>query len=150
MVAHNHNAETKNMTDSTYMSPDPDLVMKSETLADILPKKRPLVALLMADCFCDPILNGEKKITIREGWRDYQPGEKVVLCRAGDVLEPEYGWAFMAKIISVDHLILKDAPIQHLQDDGMKDLQDAVSCLREFYPDINENSPITIIRWELI
>jgi hypothetical protein len=112
--------------------------------------KRPLVALLMADCFCDSICNREKEITIREGLRDYRVGEKVILCRAGDFTQPECGWAFIAKITSVRHSPLNKVSVKDLNADGMKDLTDAVSCLQEFYPNISEKSQVTVIRWELI
>jgi hypothetical protein len=109
--------------------------------------KPPLVALLMADCFLEPIYSGEKKITIREGMRDYKAGQKVVLCKCGN--EDDIGWARMATITEVSMGKLKNVDIEDLNADGMEDLEDAVQCLRDFYPDITEESPVTVIRWEL-
>lgn len=109
--------------------------------------KPPLVALLMADCFLEQIFSETKKITIREGMRDYKAGQKVVLCKCGN--EEDVGWARMATITEVSMCALRDVDIEDLNDDGMKDLDDAVQCLRDFYPDITEESLVTIIRWEL-
>lgn len=125
----------------TYM-PNPELDNY------VIPKKRPLVSLLMAECFFSSIFNGEKTITIREGWRDYHVGEKVVLCRTGTL--DDVGWATMAKITKVSHCFLKEVPIQDLNDDGMATLEDAVQSLGEYYENINEKSMVTVIRWELI
>lgn len=111
--------------------------------------ERPQVALAMAEDFFFPIFGGEKCITIRKGWRDYHHSEKVVLYRAG-VKENDPGWAIMARITSVRHYALKEVPIQDLKDDGMATLEDAVKCLKSFYPDITEDWPVTVIRWELI
>ena len=110
--------------------------------------KRPLVALLMADEFCCPIFNGEKKITIREGWRDYRQGEKVILCSVDPT--DELGWARMAKITAVTHCKLNEVPLQDFLDDGMEGLGNAIDALSKFYDDIDEDSKVTVIRWELI
>jgi hypothetical protein len=110
--------------------------------------KPPLVALLMADCFLEPICSGEKKITIREGMRDYKAGQKVVLCKCGN--EDDIGWARMATITEVSVCTLKNVDIEDLNADGMKDLDDAVQCLRDFYPNVTKESPVTVIRWELL
>lgn len=117
----------------------------------------PLVALLMADSFYEPIINGDKKITIREGIRDYKPGQRVVLCYCPTIQREEvldigvqYGWAVMARITEVSISALRNADIQDLKDDGMESVEDAVNCLQDFYPDITEDSPVTVIRWELI
>jgi hypothetical protein len=111
-----------------------------------IPMKRPLLALLMSDDFRTAIQNGEKSITIREGWRDYKPSEKVVLC----CTNLESNWAVMAKITNVTHCALKDVKIEDLNDDGMPTLEDAVASLGVFYEGMNEESLVTVIRWELV
>ncbi len=110
---------------------------------ELLPKKRPLMGLLMADCFVEPIMGGEKTITIREGWRDYHSGDRVLIgC-------PEADWCAKAKITAVNFYTLKDVPIRDLEADGMPTVEDAVNSLSAFYPDITENSLVTVIRWTL-
>ena len=128
--------------------------MSNFNLRDI-PKKRPLTALLMAEDFLSPIQNGEKTITIRDGWRDYHVGEKVVLCRCADMSPMEegaadYGWAIMAKITSVKYTTLKEVSESDLNDDGFSTLEDAILSLGSYYADISEESFVTVIRWELL
>lgn len=111
--------------------------------SELLPKKRPLMGLLMADTFVEPIMMGEKTITIREGWRDYHTGDKVLLgC-------PEANWCARAKITSVNFYALKDVPPRDLEADGMPTLEDAINSLSAFYQGITEDSPVTVIRWVL-
>lgn len=110
---------------------------------ELIPKKRPLMGLLMAGCFVEPIMAGDKTITIREGWRDYRTGDGVLLgCL-------ESGWCAKAKITSVDFYFLKDVPTRDLEADGMPTVEDAINSLSLFYQNINENSPVTVIRWIL-
>jgi hypothetical protein len=111
-----------------------------------VPLKRPLLALLMAEEFKDSIFNGEKSITIREGWRDYKPSEKVILC----CCNLENGWATTGKITKVTHCKLKEVYIEDLNADGMATLEDAVAALSQFYEGMNEESLVTVIRWELV
>lgn len=110
---------------------------------ELLPKKRPLMGLLMAAEFVEPIMMGEKTITIREGWRDYHTGDKVLLgC-------PEANWCARAKITSVNFYPLNEVPSRDLEADGMPTVEDAVNSLSAFYSNITEESPVTVIRWVL-
>ena len=107
--------------------------------------KRPLTALLFAGKkFHDDVKAGVKRITIREGWRDYQEDKKVILCC--HILD----WAVMGKITFVRHCLLEEVSMEDLNADGMEDLTDAIISLQNFYPNINEKSPVTIIKWELV
>jgi hypothetical protein len=110
------------------------------------PVQRPLVALLMADQFRDDVLGGQKLITIRTGWRDYRIGEKVVLCYC----DPVEGWSIRGKITYVKQCQLKEVSLQDLNDDGMASLEDAIAALSQFYDDIDADSLVTVIRWQLI
>ena len=124
---------------------------------DWIPRQPPLLALLMAPDFIDSVFSGEKTITIREGWRDYEVGRKVVICKCKDRVDPNLldfasntGWAIMAKITGVTRTFLKEVPIKDLNDDLFESVEDAVEQLSTFYPNITPDSPVTIIRWELI
>lgn len=86
---------------------------------------------------------GEKKITIRNGHRNYTEGPVLLGCHYAN-------WATLANITEVRHLILKQATQEELNDDGYENLEHAIEGLKQFYPDIDENSPITIVRWELL
>lgn len=110
---------------------------------ELLPKRRPLMGLLMGTGFRDAIEMGEKTITLREGWRDYHSGDKVLIgC-------PDEGWCRQAKITKVDFYTLGDVPQRDLEDDGFPTVEDAVIGLSAYYQNINEESPVTIIRWQL-
>ncbi len=105
--------------------------------------KGPLVALLVAD---DPkmrekIANGEKTLTIREGFRDYRPGQTVMLCCH---LEP---WAVMADITEVRHCQVKELTEEEARADGQENLKELFKALRNYYPRLTGDSFVTIIRW---
>ena len=111
--------------------------------SDLIPKKRPLMGLLMGTGYQEAVTMGEKTITIREGWRDYHTGDKVLIgC-------PEEGWCVMGKITSVNFYMLGDVPIRDLNDDLFPTVEDAIDGLSRFYQNINESSPVTVLRWNL-
>lgn len=112
---------------------------------ELIPKKRPLMGLLVAgEENKESVLAGFKTITIREGWRDYHTGDKVLIgCHL-------LNWATLAKVTSVNFYVLKDIPLKDLQDDGFPTLEDALLSLSAYYQNINEDSPVTVIRWKLI
>jgi len=107
--------------------------------------KKPLVALLI-----DPdremrhaILEGRKKITIREGYREgYDPGRLVMLCCEKDP------WCVMADIVEVRHCTLAEVTPEELEADGFGDHEDMWEGMRRFYPGLDWDSPVTVIRWE--
>lgn len=106
--------------------------------------KPPLYALLIAPDrkMRSDIIQKVKKITIREGHRDYKAGHPVMLCCP---IEP---WAVMADIVSVRHTWLAEVSEDEWRDDGFKSREDLLIGLKKYYPDLNLNSPITVIRWE--
>jgi len=106
--------------------------------------KPPLYALLIAvdHGMRTHILYGGKAITIREGHRDYQPGCPVMLCCH---TEP---WAVMADITSVRHTTIAKVTKEEYEADDFHSRKDLLEGLRRFYPNIDMNSPVTVIRWE--
>lgn len=89
----------------------------------------------------DAVLSGEKTITIRYGWRDYSPGPVLVGCHI-------LNWSYLVDIISVEHRILKEVSVRDLDLDGYSSLQEAIDDLKTWYPGINENSQVTVIKWK--
>lgn len=87
------------------------------------------------------ILNGEKKISIREGHRDYRPGPAMLCCH----LVP---WAVMADITDVRHTILTGVTEEEFRADGYKSFQQMLEDLQQFYPKLECISPVTVIRWD--
>lgn len=104
--------------------------------------KRPLQALLIAP---DPdmrraVIDGRKQITIREGHRAYTAGPAALFCH----LEP---WAVMVDIVDVKHTELRSVTEEEWVADGFTSMADMLAGMRRFYPTMNLDSPVTIIRW---
>lgn len=105
--------------------------------------KRPLVALLLAPdsrMWADVML-GDKQITIREGHRDYQAGEPLMLCC--HILDR----AVRTEVMAVRHCTLGDVSRAEYLADGFSTWPELLTGLRRFYPNMDENSPVTVIRW---
>ena len=105
--------------------------------------KWPLQALLIApdQKMRTAILEKIKKITIREGHRDYHPGPVMLCCHL-------VSWAVMADIVEVKHCTLIDVTIEEYRADGFENKAELASGMKKFYPNMNLDSPVTVIRWE--
>lgn len=107
--------------------------------------KRPLTALLIAPDkeIRNRILSGDKKITIREGHRDYQPGLVMICCP----IEP---FCVQAEITDVRHCRLNEVTEREYAADGYESQKDMRNNLRKYYPEMDYNSLVTIIKWDNI
>ena len=107
--------------------------------------KKPLQALLMSPSEeqWESILSEKKKITIREGNRDYHLGAVIIT-------NPERGYCLSATIAKVNHYVAREVPEQDFMDDGYKSRTEMISDLRKFYPDLTPDSEVTVIRWDNI
>jgi len=105
--------------------------------------KKPLQAILIAsEQMRDDTKSGKKKVTIREGHRDYVCGPVLLGCHIRD-------WAYMAEINSVVHTTLGCVDAKDLVDDyGSPSHENAVKVLSEWYPNINLDSEVTVVRWK--
>lgn len=105
--------------------------------------KQPLYAILIAPIeeMRTRVLNGTKKITIREGHREYKPGKVMLCCH----LEP---WAVMADIVSVRHTTLREVTEEEYAADGFVSPGHMWEGMRRFYKDMTMDSPVTVIRWD--
>lgn len=106
--------------------------------------KEPVVALLISpDAQARHMIHRETKtLTIREGWRDYRPGQLLALCCE------KLPWAVMAKITSVRHCLLAELTFIEVASDGYANHAHAVKELKKYYPSIGLQSKVTVIRWE--
>ncbi len=105
--------------------------------------KNPLYALLIAD---DSqmrlnLLTGVKKISIREGHRDYQKGPMMVCDHENPI-------SVMVDITEVKHVTLSEVTQAEWEADGFVSQTDLLQQMRRFYPSINLESSVTIIFWE--
>jgi len=105
--------------------------------------KRALQALLISpnERNREKILKGEKKITIREGHRDYVLS-KVMLCCP---IDP---WCVEAEITGVRHCILKEVTAIECSDEGYDSQKKMIKDLQHYYPELTLDSKVTIIRWD--
>ena len=105
--------------------------------------KNPLYALLVApdDQMRLAIVRKDKKISIREGHRDYQIGPVMLCCH----LEP---WAVMADITNVRHCTLKEVTKKEYVADEVNNRQKLLELMKKFYPHMTIDSPVTVIRWD--
>lgn len=104
----------------------------------------PLTALLLApeESMWIDTAAGKKCITIREGHRDYTPGRPVMICCHLMCA------AVMADITSVRHTTIAEVIPAEFEADGFTDRDDMLNQLRRFYPDLTEESPVTVIQWD--
>jgi len=104
--------------------------------------KRPVQALLMSssDDQWAAILSENKKITIREGRRDYVNGLVIIA-------NTETGYCVKADITDVKHYLAREVPKKDFRDDGYSSGEQMIDDLKTFYPKINADSSVTVIRW---
>lgn len=102
--------------------------------------KPPLVALLFTQELLEMIATGQKTITIREGYRDYQVGRPVIC-----FCDP---WGAMAEIESVRHCKLSEITKEEWEKDGFLSQQDLLEGMRGFYPTLTMDSPMTVITFK--
>lgn len=107
--------------------------------------KQPLYALLISpdDEKRQAILHGRIKATIREGWRDYQPGPVMLCCH----IEP---WAVMADIVVVRHCAVWGITKDEILASGFETRAELIKKLKEFCLGIKSYSPVTIIKWDRV
>jgi hypothetical protein len=86
------------------------------------------------------IMLGEKKVTIREGHRDYHVGPVMICCH----LVP---WAIMATITSVRFTQVNEVTEKEMRADGYSNHKEMLNDLRKYYPDLTMSSPVTVISW---
>ena len=101
----------------------------------------PFILIAPDDRMRNNILSGAKKITIREGHRDYKPGQAMICCH----LEV---WAVMVDITSVDHCTLAEITLEEWEADGFTSQRDLLQGMRRFYPGLRLDSLVTVLRWE--
>lgn len=88
----------------------------------------------------DNVLQGKQTVTIRYGYREYTEGPVLIGCH-------HLSWAMLAKITKVEYFKLKDVPLSDLNGDGYSSSSEAVEDLSRWYPDITEDSLVTVVRW---
>ena len=85
-----------------------------------------------------------KTTTIRLGWKDYSPGEIV------EITYDDGHSGGYAVIRYVRHIKLTDLKDEDAAMDGFQSKEELISVLREIYGDIDMNSGVTQIFFDLI
>ena len=105
--------------------------------------KQALQALLISP---DPaarlaIMLGQKRITIREGHRDYRTGPVMICCHIAP-------WAVLTTITEVKLTTLAEISQEELTADGYTDHDNMLDDLKShYYPNLTMDSPMTVIKW---
>ena len=104
---------------------------------------RPMTALLISPepRMHEAVLAGEKRITIRVGHRDYQVGDRLMLCCH---LEP---WALRTRVGAVRHTWLADIRQEEWEADGFDSFDDMLEALEGYYGELGPDRNVTVIRW---
>jgi hypothetical protein len=87
------------------------------------------------------IMLGRKKITVREGHRDYHTGPVMICCHIAP-------WTVMTTITEVKLTTLAEITQEELEADGYTDHDNMLDDLKShYYPNLTMDSPMTVIKW---
>ena len=84
---------------------------------------------------------GDKKITIRNGWRNMDPGPYELI----DFTNEDN--RISIDVYSVTKTIARDVPLEWCRADGFDNQDDLVKGMREFYDDFEAWSKVTVFKW---
>ena len=103
----------------------------------------PLQALLFKAEYIPYIIDGHKRVTIRNNPRTYVVGKPVMLCCH------IANFCVMADVTESYYCPLRDVKIEDLRADGFTDAEHALEVLKGFYPDLTIQFPyVTVIKWD--
>lgn len=97
--------------------------------------------LKLADDLFPSLLDGTKLCTIRRGERDISLDRLTF----ENVSETQFAVVFVTSVRKTFIDLLTD---EEAQADGAKNAEDMFQSLKRFYPDLEKDSPITIIQFE--
>ncbi len=100
--------------------------------------------LVAADLF-PAVESGDKRITIRTGYRDFEPGDIIRIENAED--SDQYVERTVFEVLK--YLRACMVPRRYIKEDGFGSSIEMYDVMQNFYPDFNELSPVTIIYWSL-
>lgn len=80
-------------------------------------------------------------MTIREGLRDFNKGKVIICC-------PEKEWSTEREITEIEHKKISSVTQDEAKKDGFNNTLELFEKLKEYYPSIDLNSLVTIIKWK--
>lgn len=92
----------------------------------------------------ESILNQTKTATIRQGFRDYQPGPGLFIVDGTESTQ------LKINILRVDWLKIKNISQEMLKLEGYPNLKDLIHALSQYYPNINMESDVTFVEFALL
>jgi len=93
--------------------------------------------------YLNDLLSGSKLATIRAGNVKYKPGDVVLVYCGGLVLG-------RAKILRVERRKLIDLTEEDARRDGFSSLRELLKALKQHYPNIKRDTPLTVIEFEWV
>jgi len=101
--------------------------------------------LLLASDLYDKATTGEKNITIRTGLRDFTPGDPIKLVDAED--DNQF---IVRTVLDVLQTTAARLPEEYQRADGFTSKVEMVQLMRNYYPDFDLGSLITVIGWSVL
>jgi len=83
-----------------------------------------------------------KEVTIRKGRRNILLGN--LIFENIDTNEQAHVW-----VNNVMYCRLKDVPLELLEYDGFSDVENALECMKDFYPDMTYETEVTVVKFNL-
>lgn len=102
----------------------------------------PLQALLIADEYKENVLSGEKKISIREGLRNYIAGKPLMICDA------DTSFCVKADLKNVRHCTADKVTEEEYRADNYSSIEEMTTDLKRFYPNFTDKSFVTVLSWD--
>lgn len=97
--------------------------------------------ILLNPKFINDVKTGRKTTTVRKGYRDYHTRKPAIFCAGQETVPIEIE---SNKYIKFNQLTEEDA-----MNDGFSSLVELKSELKQFYSDIRDNTPVTIVKFNL-
>lgn len=88
------------------------------------------------------IVSGKITVAIRKGYRNYRPNHELMLCCHH---EP---WAVLADIVEISYLYPYAISQYAIEAAGYRTMEEMACKLKECYPDLDKDTPLTVIRWQ--
>jgi len=104
--------------------------------------KHPLQALLIADEYKEDVIIGKKKISIREGLRNYIAGQPLMIC------DSETSFCVKTDLKKVRHCKAEAVTEQEYRADNYSSSEEMLKDLQRFYPNFTSESYVTILSWD--
>ena len=99
--------------------------------------------LMFSKKYLKELLSGSKLTTIRAGNVRYRPGDIVLVYCGGLVLG-------RARILRVERKKLIDLTKEDARRDGFSSMQELLKALKQHYPNIRRDTPLTLIEFEWV